>query len=175
MNEQIKHEVESMYLYLAMAANFHESNFDGMAKWMRAQAAEEMAHGMRFYNHILEREGHVDLMPIEISKKKWTSPLEAFKDAYKHEQFITSKIHGLAKTAQEENDFPAASMLQWFIDEQVEEESTALKVVQKLERIGDFGYGLQMLDTELGTRQTNWMVVQGPFDGVAVEAANAGA
>ena len=107
---------------------------------------------MRFFNHINEREGRVELLPLAQPQKEWASPLEAFKAAYGHEQFISGTIDKLVKIAEEENDNPAKIMLQWFISEQVEEEASTKKVVDLLERIGDSGHGLVMVDRELSVR-----------------------
>lgn len=152
MNEQIKHEIGSAYLYLSMAAYFDSINMDGMAGWMRSQAQEEMVHAMKFFNHIKDRGGRVWLMGLEQPKTEWSSPLNAFQEAYKHEQFITSKIYSLTKLANEESDFSALPMLGWFNDEQIEEEDQTVKVVQMLEKIKDSGAGLIMLDKQLGKR-----------------------
>ena len=152
MNEQIKHELESAYLYLSMVAYFNAEGLDGMAQWMTIQTQEEVAHAMRFFSHINEREGRVELLPLAQPQKEWTSPLEAFKAAYGHEQFISGTIDKLVKVAEEENDNPAKIMLQWFVAEQVEEESSTKKVVELLERMGDSGHGLVMVDRELGAR-----------------------
>jgi len=152
MNEQIKHELESAYLYLSMVAYFHSESLDGMAQWMTVQAQEELAHAMKFLNHIDERDGRVELKALSQPQKEWASPLEAYKAAYNHERFITDKINDLVKLASEEGDHAAGIMLQWFVTEQVEEESSTLKVVDLLERIGDSGHGLIMADRELGTR-----------------------
>jgi len=154
MNEQIKHELESAYLYLSMVAYFNAEGLDGMAQWMRVQTQEEVAHAMRFFDHINERGGRVELLPLAQPKKEWASPLEAFKAAYKHEQFITGTIDNLVKIAEEENDNPAKIMLQWFVSEQVEEEDSTKKVVDLLERVGDSGHALIMVDRELGARQS---------------------
>ena len=89
MNEQIKHELESAYLYLSMVAYFESTGMEGMAQWMRVQTQEEVGHAMRFFNHIAEREGRVELPALSKPQKDWASPLEAFKAAYEHEQFIT--------------------------------------------------------------------------------------
>ena len=94
-NEQINHEISSGYLYLSMAAYFGGTGFDGMAQWMHVQANEEYEHAMKFFNHILEREGKVELIEMPKPKVKWATPLAAFQDAYKHEKFITSKILSL--------------------------------------------------------------------------------
>ncbi len=152
INEQIKHELESAYLYLSMVAYFHSESLDGMAQWMTGQAQEELAHAMKFCNHIDERDGRVELKALSQPQKEWASPLEAFKAAHEHERFITGKINDLVKLAAEEKDHAAGIMLQWFVTEQVEEESSTLKVVELLKRIGDSGHGLIMADRELGTR-----------------------
>jgi ferritin len=152
MNEQIQHEISSAYLYLAMAADFHSKNFDGMAQWMKVQAQEEMVHAMRFFEHIVDRNGRVELKALPEPSKDWTSPVEAFKAAYKHEQFITGRIDELVKVARDENDNAALMMLQWFVNEQIEEEANASKIVDMLTLIGDFGQGLLMADRELGAR-----------------------
>lgn len=151
-NAQIQHETYSAYLYLSMAAYFHGAGLDGMAQWMRVQAMEELTHAMKFFDHINERDGVVELLAIEKPPKAWKSPLDAFKAALKHEQFITGKINALVKLSNTQNDYASQGMLQWFIDEQVEEEANASKNVQMLEMIGDSGSGLIMLDRELGKR-----------------------
>ena len=152
MNEQIKHELESAYLYLSMAAYFESLGAKGMAQWMRAQTQEEVDHAMRFFDHITERDGRVELLALSKPQKDWASPLEAFKAAYEHEQFITGKIDELVRIAAEEGDHAAGIMLQWFVTEQVEEEASTSRVAQMLEQVGDSGTGLLMLDRELGTR-----------------------
>jgi ferritin len=136
-----------------MVAYFNAEGLDGMATWMTVQTQEEVAHAMRFFNHLNERGGRVELLPLAQPQKEWTSPLEAFKAAYGHEQFISETIDNLVNVAEEENDNPAKMMLQWFVAEQVEEEDSTRKVVELLERIGDSGHGLIMVDRELGVRQ----------------------
>lgn len=152
LNEQIKHEIGSAYLYLSMAAYFDGQGWDGMASWMKVQAQEEMTHAMKFYDHLKDREGRIELMALEKPQAEWGSPLEAFKAAYKHEQFITSRIETLAKIAQEVGDFTSRPLLDWFLNEQIEEEASTAKVAQQLERIGSSTEGLTMLDRELATR-----------------------
>jgi len=152
MNEQIKHEAFSAYLYYSMSAYFHSKSLDGMAQWMKAQAQEEFAHALRFFNHINDRGGRIDLQAIEKPQKEWESPVAAFKAALQHEEFITSKIKDLAKIADEENDRAAGIMLQWFVTEQVEEEDSVSTVIDMLDLIGDSGHGILMADRELGSR-----------------------
>jgi len=152
INDQIKYEIESSYLYLAMAAYFHSKSLDGMAQWMRVQVQEELFHAMKFFDHVRDRDGRVELKPLSIDKNDWASPQEAFRDAYKHEQSVTARINQLSKLAQEEGDFAAQAMLQWFVTEQVEEEANTSKIAAELSLVGDNGYGLLMLDRELATR-----------------------
>ncbi|MFH1144781.1 MAG: ferritin [Candidatus Eisenbacteria bacterium] len=151
-NAQIGEEMESAYLYLAMAAYFESTGFEGMAQWMKAQTIEEMMHAMRFFNHIVARAGRVQLPALKQPKAAWASPLDAFKAAYGHEQHITAKINELVDLSTGEKDHAAGAMLQWFVTEQVEEEEQTLKVADLLEKIGDSGNGLIMLDRQLGAR-----------------------
>ena len=151
-NKQIQHELFSAYLYLSMAAWFHSKGMDGMAQWFRVQTLEEMEHAMKFFDHIIERDGEVELLEIEKPQTEWDSPLDAMKAAYKHEQFITGKINDLVTLSKSENDYASGSLLQWFVDEQVEEEANASKNVQNVEMVGDSGNGLLMVDREMGTR-----------------------
>jgi ferritin len=153
INEQIKNELESAYLYQAMAAWFHSIGFDGMGQWMRAQAGEELAHATKFFDHLLDREGTVVLQALGQPPRTWESPLAAFEAALEHEKFITGKIHELVDTATSEKDHAANILLQWFVTEQVEEEATAGKIVDTLKKIGDSTNGQYMLDRELGRRQ----------------------
>jgi len=164
MNEQIKHETFSAYLYFAMAADFEAKGFDGMAQWMKAQAQEELGHALRFFDHINERGGRIELQAIDKPQQKWESPLRAFEAALEHERFISGTIDDLAHLADEENDRAASIMLQWFITEQVEEEDSVAKVIALLKIAGEKGPGLLMADRELGQR------VAGPLSTGAAES-----
>lgn len=152
MNEQIKNELESYYIYLSMVSYFHSENLDGMAHWMRTQAHEEMIHAMKFFDHIIDRGGKVTLLDLKQLKTTWKSPLEAWKDAYAHEQFITGTIHNIMKLIRKENDYTAEPLLAWFVNEQIEEEANTEKILRQMENIGDSKQGLFMLDKELGAR-----------------------
>ncbi|MGB9595319.1 MAG: ferritin [Candidatus Poribacteria bacterium] len=151
-NEQIQAEMGSAYLYLSMAAYFHDINMEGMAHWMEVQAKEEQTHAEKFFKHIVDRGGRVELLAIDKPKFEWASPLDAFSDTLKHEKYITGRINNLVKMASEENDYAAGTFLQWFVTEQVEEESNASKIVAMLEKIKDSANGLFMLDHRLGER-----------------------
>lgn len=152
MNDQIKAELESQYIYLSMVAYFHEQNLDGMAHWMRVQAHEETTHALKFFDHIVDRGGTVELQDLKQLKKTWSSPLEAWNDAYAHEQYITSRIHAVVKTVRDENDYTAEPMLDWFVKEQIEEEKNTSGILAQMERIGDSKDGLYMVDKELAAR-----------------------
>ncbi len=152
MNEQIRNELESYYIYLSMAAYFHSISLDGMAHWMRSQAHEEMEHAMKFMDHILDRGGKVKLLDLKQLKTEWSSPLEAWEDAYKHEQFISSKINELTTISREEKDYPSEPLLAWFAAEQIEEEATSGKIADEIAMVGDAKAGLILLDRELGSR-----------------------
>ena len=152
MNDQIKNELESYYIYLSMAAYFHGVGLDGMAHWMRCQAHEEMIHAMKFFDHINDRGGKVVLQDLKQLKTEWTSPLDAFKDAYAHEQFISGKINDLTAICREEREYPSEPMLAWFASEQIEEEATSEKITNELDMVGQDKSALLMLDRELGQR-----------------------
>jgi ferritin len=152
INEQIKYELESAYLYLSMVAYFREENLDGMAQWMTVQTQEELTHAMKLFDHVLQRDGKVELKALSKPTKQWSSPLEAFKAAYAHEQSVTQRIDGLVKIASQEQDHAAGILLQWFVTEQVEEEDSTNHVVQMLQRAGDSAQGLFLIDRELGSR-----------------------
>lgn len=155
LNKQINEETFSAYLYFSMAAYFESANLKGFAHWMKIQAGEELFHATKFYNHILERGGDVKLLAIPEPQQKWDSALDAFQAAYKHEQHITKCIHDLTDIAIESKDHAARNLLNWFVDEQVEEEDTANEIVEKLKMIGENGPMLLMLDGEMAARQSN--------------------
>ena len=153
INKQINAELWSAYLYLSMSAHFESINLGGFANWMRVQAQEELGHAMKFYHHVIERRGRVTVTAIAAPSISWKSPLNAFEDAFKHEQKVTGMINDLANMAAGEKDHATANMLQWFIDEQVEEELSTDAIVQKLKMIGTNTGGLYMLDHELAQRK----------------------
>ncbi|HOY84468.1 MAG: ferritin [Candidatus Cloacimonetes bacterium] len=152
INEQINKELFSEYLYVAMQAWFAHENLDGMANWMKVQAQEEHFHAMKLFDYLLERGGKVELLAIDKPTVDFGNPLKAFKAAYEHEQFITKSINELMDIAITENDHATKGFLQWYVDEQVEEEASADRIVSQLDMIGDNMHGIFMLDRELGTR-----------------------
>lgn len=153
LNKQINRELYSDYLYLAMSAYFEAKNLKGFAHWMRIQAKEEEKHAMKLYYYVFERAGTVKLGAIEAPPFNWKSPLEAFKETYKHEQKVTEMIHNLVDLARVEKDHATETFLQWYVTEQVEEEASTNGIAQKLTLIDDSKSGLFMLDSELAKRE----------------------
>jgi ferritin len=153
LNKQINAELHSAYIYLSMSAHFEEQSLSGMAQWMRLQAEEEMEHAMRIYDFVHARGGRVILEAVEGPPTEWGTPVSIFEAALAHEKKITGMIHDLYALATEEKDYPAQSMLQWFVDEQVEEEDNVGNVVDQLRMVSDDLPGLLLMDRELGARK----------------------
>ena len=152
LNNQIKEELASAYIYLSMAAYCESINMGGSARWMAAQAQEEQAHAMKLYGYIHNRGGRVKLQALEQPPVEFDSVLDVFEKTLAHEQFITGCIHDLYALAVEEKDYASLGILQWFVDEQVEEEDTAGNILEMLKMVGDKGQALFMLDRQLGQR-----------------------
>jgi len=152
INEQINKELYSSYLYLSMAAYFENANLPGFAKWLHVQADEERGHAMKLYEHLVDRGGRVLLKAIAGPETEWKSSLAAFKVVQEHEAKVTASIHALYETALQEKDYPAQVLLQWFINEQVEEEKNAAEIVQQLELVDAKGTAVLMLDHQMGKR-----------------------
>ena len=153
-NEQMKHEFYSSYLYLSMSAYLDGANLPGLAKWMRAQAREEALHAMKIFDHLLDRGGRVQLHPIGRPPAEFTSPREVFDQAHRHEKEVTASINGLYGLAVDERDFASRVFLDWFVQEQVEEEKTSGLLAEQLGMVGEDRPGLLMLDRELGGRRS---------------------
>ena len=149
LNDQVNMEFGAYYVYLSMSAYFEAEGLSGFAGWMYNHAQEEMTHAMKIFHYIHSRMGRVILQTIAAPTNTWESPLAAFEDAFQHERAVTISINKMVNLAREENDHATGSFLQWFVDEQVEEEELVDGVIQKLKLIGDFGAGLYMLDKEL--------------------------
>jgi ferritin len=152
MNEQINKELFSSYLYLSMAAYFEDKSLPGFAHWMRIQEREEREHGMKFYDFIQERSGKVTLKAIEAPKADWKSTLELFEEVAAHEAKVTASINVLYELALKEKDYPAQVMLQWFINEQVEEEKNAAEIVATIKMIDAHETAVLQLDHRLAKR-----------------------
>lgn len=152
LNEQMKNEFFSAYLYLAIAGYFESEDLPGIASWMRVQGLEELTHGEKFFNFMTEAGGRTDLRGFDAPQNDFASPLTAFQFSLNHEQFVTASINNLMDLAKEESNHAAQIFLQWFVTEQVEEEANFGLIIRKLERIGNDGNGLLRLDEELAAR-----------------------
>lgn len=152
LNEQVRHELQAAYLYLAMMNYFEEDGLDGFAQWMRLQAGEEVEHAMKIIDHLHDRGAAVELGSLPAPTTDFDSAAEVMKAALAHERKVTGLIHDLYDLAREEGDHPAQVMLAWFVEEQVEEEKSAGDIVDLLERAGGDGPALLMLDARLGER-----------------------
>ena len=150
INDQINLELSAFYTYLSMSAFFESEGLNGFARWMRHHAEEEMVHAMKLYDYIHARRGRATLQPLAAPPSDWPSPLPVFEDALKHEQKVTAAINHLVDLARDERDHATESFLQWFVDEQVEEESIVDTVIHDLRRVEDFGPGLFLLNRQLG-------------------------
>ena len=152
INEQIKNELYSAYLYLSMSAHFEANNLPGFARWMRLQAQEEQGHAVKFFDYMHDRGGMVKLQAIDQPPAEWKSSLALFEQVLEHEQLVTGMIHRLYELAAKENDYATGIMLRWFITEQVEEEKNAAQIIDTLKLIDAHGTAVLMLDKQLGKR-----------------------
>ncbi len=152
LNQQLNQEMYSAYLYLSMSAYLASQNLQGFANWMKIQFQEEQDHAMKLYTYILDRGGRVSFDTIEAPEEEWGSIIEVFEKVLAHEQSITANINELVNTSIEEKDHATVSMLQWFVTEQVEEESSVSDLLDQLKLIKGEGAGLFMLDREARQR-----------------------
>jgi len=152
LNEQLKWEIYSGYLYLAMAAYFEDLGLLGFSHWMKAQAAEEIMHAMKFYKYIFERDGRVVLQDIPAPPKDWKNPEDVFEFSYNHEKEVTARINNLMSLAKDLKDYATENFLQWFVEEQVEEEASFKEILLKLKLIKNDPQALFYLDSEIGKR-----------------------
>ncbi len=151
-NDQINKELYSEYLYLAMQAYFERLNLKGFVNWFTVQVQEEHAHAMGMFNYVHERGGRVELEAIDKPETNWESPLACFEHVLEHEEYVTSRINALMDVADEVKDRAALSFLDWYLKEQVEEESNVGGVLATLKLIGNDANALLLLDKELATR-----------------------
>ncbi|MCY3412663.1 MAG: ferritin [Candidatus Heimdallarchaeota archaeon] len=152
MNAQMNLEFESAYVYLSMSSYFEDKGLSGMAKWMRLQYEEEIMHAFKFYDFLLERNARPELKEFSKPPKDWDNVLAVFKNALEHEQLVTASIDKLMDRAVDERDHATRSFLDWFVDEQVEEESNVNSIIDSLNLIDNNPSGLFQFDKDLGTR-----------------------
>lgn len=151
-NKQINEELYSAYVYASMANYFEHSSLKGFAQWMRVQSEEELGHARRIVTFMNDRGGRVVLDAVKAPQKDWDAPLAAFEDAYKHECHISACINNLSTMAINEKDHASHAFLEWFVTEQVEEESNADEIVQQLKLMDGAPGGLFLMDRELAQR-----------------------
>jgi ferritin len=152
LSKQFNNELHSSYTYLAMAAWCDEHGLKGFANWMRVQAQEEMAHAMILHNYLRDQSAHLDFFPVAAPHVEADSIRALFDHAFKHEQGVTASFLHIASLARDASDFATGNFIQFFIDEQVEEESSFRDIMDQLKLIGDAGHVLFMLDREMAQR-----------------------
>ena len=152
LNEQIMHEFFSANYYLAMAAYCAANDFNGFAHFFIVQAEEERFHAMKLFSYINDRGGRALISGFEEPKNDFNSLEEVFSSALAHEKFVTKRIYKLVDLASEEKEHATISFLNWFVDEQIEEEASMSEVLSKIKILGEKGQGIYMLDKELSQR-----------------------
>jgi len=150
MNTQLNFEIESAFVYMAMKNYLETLSLDGFVNWFDIQFQEEMAHAQKFMNYLNDRGGRVEIRGFETPKNDFKSVLEVLETSLNHEKEVTRRIHELMKLATEENDYASVSLLNWYVDEQVEEEDNFSRLIEQVKLVKDAG--LYMLDKELATR-----------------------
>ncbi len=152
LNDQLNSELYSAHLYLSMAAYFETETLPGFAHWMRLQHQEEVSHALRIFDYINDRDGRAVINSIDQPPTEFESVQSVMEMTLEHERAVTAMIEDLYRVAQEHKDYATHVLLEWFIEEQVEEEKSALDIVDQLKRIGNDGTGLLILDARLADR-----------------------
>jgi ferritin len=152
LNDQINGELASAYVYLSMSAYCAEANLKGAASWLRIQWEEELEHAKKLFDYIGERGGTVSLKAIAQPPARFKSLLDVFEQVLAHEQAVTASIHKMYDLAVAEKDYASQSFLQWYVNEQVEEENSPAEIISMLRLAGDSGAALLMMDHHLGER-----------------------
>ena len=152
INAQVNAELWSAYLYLAMSLDAENKGYKGVANWFYVQFQEEQAHARIFMNYLNSRDVKVTLLPIDPVPASWDSVLDMFRQTLEHEKKVTSLINNLAFIATDDRDFASINRLNWFIDEQVEEEESAREMIAAVEAVEGNKYGMYMLDKDLAAR-----------------------
>ena len=155
INAQINAELWSAYLYLAMSLDAESKGYKGVANWFYVQFQEEQAHARIFMNYLNSRDAKVELLPVEAVPSSWDSVLDMFKQTLEHEKKVTSLINNLATIANDDRDFASINRINWFIDEQIEEEESARDMIFTVEAVENDKYGMYMLDKDLAARVYN--------------------
>ncbi|KAB1659572.1 ferritin [Pseudoclavibacter chungangensis] len=154
-NAQVTLEIEASIVYRQLAIDMDVLDLPGIAGWFRAQAEEEIVHANKFIDHMIDRDAHPVIQPISGSGTTVETVLDAFKASLAHEVKVSESIRNLYRLAQKEGDIDAFPLLNWFVDEQLEEEATVAEIIGRVELIGNDGNGLLRLDSELGSRHAD--------------------
>ena len=152
INAQVNAELWSAYLYLSMSMDCEAKGYKGIANWFYVQFQEEQAHARIFMNYLNSVDAKVELLPIAEVKTSWDSVLDMFKQTLEHEKKVTGMINNIAAIANEDKDYAAINRINWFIDEQVEEEESAREMITTFEAVEGNKYGMYMIDKELAAR-----------------------
>lgn len=152
INEQINKEFYSGYLYLSMSAHLKELGLFGFASWTKIQAKEEVEHGLKLFDYLLERNSFVTLKQIQTPPFEFNGIISIFNEIYEHEKCITKAVMEIARVAEEECDRTTLTFIDWFIEEQIEEEQQVKNIIKRLELFGDNEASLFLMDKELGER-----------------------
>lgn len=155
LNEQMKIEFYSGYLYLSMSAWFSDKNLSGFANWFKIQAKEERDHAELILHYILKTNGKAEFLPIDAPTQDYKDALDICKKTLSHEEYVTSMINKLMDEAQSERDYKTIRLLQWYVIEQVEEEENARALIDRLMLANDTDSGLLFIDDELSKRNYN--------------------
>ncbi|KGM38391.1 hypothetical protein S1OALGB6SA_1230 [Olavius algarvensis spirochete endosymbiont] len=153
LNKQFNEELGSAYLYESMAADFYSKNLPGLANWMTAQATEERTHAQKIHHYLDENDERVFYAALSEPQAAWETPLEAFMAALAHEKYITKCIHDLVRKSRKEDDIATEIFLSWYVTEQIEEETSAQSMIDKLKMVGGYEMGLYQLDKEASRRR----------------------
>lgn len=152
LNEQVTAEHQAALVYTQLAYELDRLSFDGMSSWMQAQADEERTHAQKFAQHLLDRDARVDIETVEMPSLKISTPLDAFEASLEHERKVSALIRELVKTADEVGDIASRNLLNFFLEEQIEEEATVSAIIDRIKLVGNDGSGLLRIDAELGNR-----------------------
>ena len=152
INEQINAEMWSAYLYLSMSMDCQAKGYNGIANWFYVQFQEEQAHARIFMNYLNSVDAKVELLPIAEVRTSWDSVLDMFKQTLEHEKKVTAMINNIAAIANADKDYAAINRINWFVDEQVEEEESAREMITTFEAVEGNKYGMYMIDKELAAR-----------------------
>ena len=152
LNDQMRKEFQAAFLYLAFSVDLKEYGLYGAAHWMREQYREECNHAFKILNYLEDRDAKVHVPSIQAPEYQWSNPVELFEQALQHEEGITASIHALVKLSRQEDDPATELMLQYFVNEQVEEEGSVRSILQELRLCGGHIGAIMGVDARLGKR-----------------------